>query len=83
MMLSNFHDDLNEGEAKLYSENGFLQAVIVYKEGGVWNVLESFDRLGHSMDKGTLSNGAGELLLYDLPKEIPLINTYDDGMLIK
>ncbi|MBE7635106.1 hypothetical protein G1K66_12010 [Tenacibaculum finnmarkense] len=50
---------------KFYYNNGQLNAVIEYKNGKIWNVLNLYDIKGNSLDIGTIKNGNGTIKSYD------------------
>lgn len=65
----------------MYHENGQMQWKLLYKDGKPWEVFINLDVRGSELEKGTLKDGNGTLLIYDDDGKLLYTNYYKRGKL--
>ncbi len=68
---------------KYYYENGQLWTEKHYQNGLLMEVVSNFDEHGNTREKGTLINGTGTVILYDMKGKEYMVETYENGKFIK
>ena len=72
-----------EGIYRYYYENGQLWVEKEYRNERLWNIAGSYDSKGKSKDTGTLKDGNGTVLFYTEEGKIYLIQTLQNGHVMK
>lgn len=80
--FASYHNGLLEGTYKYFHDNGQLWTEQTYVHGKTMEIISNLDRNGNPMDKGTLKNGNGTILLYDENGKQTSIRTYKNGDLL-
>ena len=65
---------------KYYFPNGQLWIEQEYKNGLRWNVIANYDQKGNKRDAGTLKNGNGTVILYNVDGKVSETLTYKNGI---
>ncbi|MFN8299733.1 MAG: hypothetical protein U0T75_11550 [Chitinophagales bacterium] len=58
-LIEHYKNGVLNGELILYYPSGKLKYKVVYKDGGLWNVIEYYDKEGTPLAFGTINNGTG------------------------
>ncbi len=77
-----YRNDTIVNAVKTYYRNGNAKLVIDYKNGRPYNIRTYLDSAGHSLDKGSLTNGSGLLKLYfdSDPGQISMEREYENSL---
>lgn len=65
--------------ATTFHDNGQVGETAIYKQGKLMQVLEKYDRMGHRLEKGNLTNGFGIVNDYDVTGRLIGIEHYQNG----
>ncbi|MBU0766022.1 MAG: hypothetical protein KJ607_14450 [Bacteroidetes bacterium] len=72
-----------DGRYKYYYEDGKLWTERVYSRGKLINITGNYDSQGNSKDPGTLKDGNGTVIQYDIKGKEVAVHNYKDGRLVK
>ena len=64
-VASNYKNGKLHGTSTYYFENAQLWTERIYHDGKLWNVVSLYDNKGQPVEKGTLTDGNGTLVIYN------------------
>jgi len=71
------------GQWNWYHTNGKIYTERLYTYGKLMNIINCFDGNGKQLVKGTLQDGNGTLIVYDLEGDLLEVQNFKDGKYIK
>jgi antitoxin component YwqK of YwqJK toxin-antitoxin module len=81
--IGRYVDSKRTGICKWFYENGQLEQEILYNNDLKIEIIGSYDKSGNKRDAGTLKNGNGTWIKYDVNGNIETIENYKNGIKIE
>ncbi|MBI4646257.1 MAG: tetratricopeptide repeat protein [Bacteroidia bacterium] len=78
-----YENGLMHGTYKYYYDSGQLWTERKYNKGKLWEVVSNFKKNGEYNSPGTLKEGNGTVMVYDIEGKVLEVQVYKDGIRIQ